>query len=463
MAASRMVRMTSNKPITQAIRGVQSMTKSRRIIAAKIVTVLSVIPAAILANSGGALPRHTGAPGDTTCMDCHTGGAGGGNVAITYSGGASYTPGQRGTFTVTITDAAARRWGFQASARLASNASNGQAGTLHSTSTQTQVICESGGSLPCSASAPVQFVTHASGGTSANRFEFDWTPPAEAAGDVRVYVAGNAANANGQPTGDSIYTSSLTLTAAAGEPGNRPSISEGGVADAFTYQRGVAAGAWTAIFGQNLATNTRNWDGSPEFAQNKLPLALDGVSVTINGRPAPVFFISPGQVNVLAPSDDSTGNVQVVVKNAAGESTPLSVSKSRLLPALYSPFGQNQRLFVTGVENASGAILGKAGVEPRATRAFRPGDVVQFYATGLGATNPARPADEVVPAPTPLVDTPVVRINNVPVQVLGAALVGSGLYQINATIPDVPNGDHPIVVEIGGASSSNTVSISIQR
>jgi uncharacterized protein (TIGR03437 family) len=187
------------------------------------------------------------------------------------------------------------------------------------------------------------------------------------------------------------------------------------------------------------------------------------VSVTINGRPAPVFFISPTQVNVLAPSDDTTGNVQVVLRNAAGESAPITVSKTGLLPAMYAPFSQGDRFFVTAVENSSGAILGKSGVEPRATRAFRPGDVVQFYATGLGPTNPARPADQVVPAATPLVNTPAIRINDVPVQILGSALVGSGLYQINATIPDVPNGDQPIVVEIGGARSSSSVSITIQR
>lgn len=442
------------------------MQRRNKILAAKVVTVLSVIPAAIFANSGGALPRHTGAPGDQTCNECHTGAASPpGRVEIVYSGGANYVPGERGRFTVTITDSGARRFGFQASARLVSNLANGQAGTLASAGPQTQVLCEDGRDLPCRDTAPVQFVTHtAQGSSSGNRFEFDWTPPAAGAGEVRVYVAANAANGNGSQTGDNIYTTSITLTPqAGGGGGNRPSISEGGVADAFTYQRGVAAGAWTAIFGQNLAASTRNWDGSPEFAQGRLPLSLDGVSVTINGRPAPVFFISPGQVNVLAPTDEATGNVQVVVRNAAGESAPVTVAKSRLLPAFYAPFGQNNRLFVTGVLNSTGQILGKTGVEPRAARAFRPGDIVQFYATGLGPTNPPRPADEVVASPANLVETPTIRINETVVQILGAALVGSGLYQINATIPDVPDGDHPIVLEIGAVRSSNNVSISIQR
>jgi uncharacterized protein (TIGR03437 family) len=298
--------------------------------------------------------------------------------------------------------------------------------------------------------------------SSPGTFEFNWTPPAEATGEITVYVAANAANGNGQNSGDTIYTSNLKLTAAQ-SGGTLPSISDGGVGDAFTYQKGVASGAWIAIFGQNLASTTRNWDGSPEFQENRLPLSLDGVSVAINDKPAPVFFISSGQVNALAPLDDATGDVRVVVKNANGESMPATAQKRALLPALYAPFGQGDKLFVTGVENATGAILGKPGVESRATRAFRPGDIVQFYATGLGATDPQIPVDQVVSQPAQVVETVEMYIDETEVEVLGAVLQASGLYQINARIPDVPDGDHTVRIEVGGAESSENVSITIQR
>jgi uncharacterized protein (TIGR03437 family) len=435
------------------------MKSSKNIAIAKCITVLAVGPAILFAVSTGAPPRHTGAPGDQgTCTQCHAGAAGSGRVEITYSGGTNYTPGERGRFTVTITDPNARRFGFSASARLVSNLANGQAGTLV-TGSGTQVECEDSRALPCRTEAPVQFITHTTP-AQAGRFEFDWDPPAS--GDVRVFVAANAANGNGSNTGDTIYTAIINLTASGG---NRPAISQGGVGDTFNGQPGVGTNAWISIYGQNLATATRTWDGAPEFAQNppRLPLSLDGVSVTINGKAAPVYFVSPGQVNVLAPTDDATGDVQVVLKNANGESAPMTARRSRLLPSLYAPFGQSGRLFVTGVENATGAILGKSGIEPRATRAFRPGDVVQFYASGLGPTNPAIDAAAVVSTPAALAETPTLRINNVPVQILGSAYVGSGLYQINATIPDVPNGDHPMEVEVGGVRSASTVSISIQR
>lgn len=440
------------------------MKRNRLIFFAKCATILSVVPAVIMAYASGPPAKHTGAPGDETCAasGCHVGtvNSSNGAVQITWSGGASYVPGERGKFTVTITDANARRaYGFQASARLANNS---QAGTLHASAGQV-VICENDRSQsPCPDTAPLQFVMHNTP-RNAGQFEFDWTPPAAGAGEVTVYVAANAANGDGTNNGDRIYTANIKLTPAGASGGNRPTVADTGVADAFNFQRGVAENTWIALFGQNLSTETRTWDGSPELARGELPMSLGGVSVTIGGKPAAVYAVSPTQVNVLAPLDAATGNVPVVLKNAAGESTPVTAVKVAMLPGFYAPFSQDGKLFVTAVENSTGAILGKQGVEPRATRAFRPGDVVQFYANGLGPTNPPVPENQFVRTPAALVNAPAIRINDVPAEVLGAVLVNSGLYQINARIPDVPNGDHPIVVEVGGTRSASNVSITIQR
>jgi uncharacterized protein (TIGR03437 family) len=434
------------------------MQRSRKILIAKFVTVLSVIPAVVVAFSGGPPPGHTGAPGEQTCAACHTGAVNpaGGNVRIVYSGGTSYVPGQAGRFTVTITDSAARAYGFEAVAKLASG---GPAGTF-APGDGMQVLCQDSQRPPCRSTAPMAYLSHTAP-RATGTFEFDWTPPATASGDVTIYVAGNAANGNGQPSGDRIYTASLTLTAGAAG-GQRPTISSGGVADAFTFQAGVAPNTWVALFGTNLSAETRTWDGSPEFAQERLPTSLAGVSVTIDGRPAAVYAVSPGQVNVLTPTGIGSGDVQVVLRSAAGEATSTARALT-LLPALYAPFAQSGRLFVTAVNNTDGALLGKQGVDPRVTRGLRPGDIVQFYANGLGATNPPVGENQFISSPRPLANTPSLRINDVAVEVLGSALVNSGLYQVNARIPDLPNGDHPIVLEIGGARSASNVYITIQR
>jgi uncharacterized protein (TIGR03437 family) len=438
------------------------MERSRKILIAKCATVLAVMPVVVIAFPDGAPAKHTGAPGEQTCAECHSGTAvnsASGNARVTYSGGTNYVPGERGKFTVTITDTGGGRsaFGFQAVAKLTSNA---QAGAWVA-GQGLKIVCEDDRNLPCRDTAPVQYVTHSQPRANGT-FEFEWTPPASASGNITVYVAGNAANGNGQNTGDRIYTSSITLMPAAAPQPNRPTISSGGVADAFNFQEGVAENSWVALFGTNLSTETRDWNGTPELGQQRLPTTLGGVSVTIDGKPAPIYAITPTQVNVLTPVGVGAGNVQVVLKNAAGETTATARSIA-LLPGLYAPFAESGRLFVTAVENSTGAILGKRGVDPRATRAFRPGDVVQFYANGLGQTNPPVGDNQFISSARPLVNTPAIRINDVPVEILGSALVGSGLFQVNGRIPDVPNGDHPIVIEIGGARSASNVSISIQR
>lgn len=443
------------------------MQRSTNILVAKCVTILAVIPAIILGYASGPPARHTGAPGESSCTACHSGqlNPSGGNVQITAAEGTTYTPGQRQRMTVTITNTAtsARLYGFQASARLVSNISGGQAGTLVPSNNETQVICGDDRVPPCRADTPLQFIEHRNA-KAGNTYEFDWTPPASAdAGPVRFYVAANAANGNGQDTGDRIFTANITLTPAAAS--NRPAISDGGIADSFNFQRGLAASTWMSIYGTNLASTTRDWTGSPEFAEGRLPTSLDGVSVSVNGRPAAVYSISPQQVNFLAPTDDSTGDVQVILTNANGASAPAAIRKSALLPALYSPFAQEGRLFLTAVDNATGAILGKPGVEPRSTRSLRPGDVVQLYASGLGPTNPPVAADRLVPTgQVPLVTNTVrVRFGDVEAEVFGSFLQGPGLYQVNIRVPNVDPGDVRVTIEAGGTRSSDNVYASIQR
>ena len=68
--------------------------------------------------------------------------------------------------------------------------------------------------------------------------------------------------------------------------------------------------------GGNLSPpgDTRIWQPS-DFVGDQLPTELDGVSVTVNGEPAYIYYISPTQLNVLTPPDLTTGPTSVVVTN----------------------------------------------------------------------------------------------------------------------------------------------------
>ena len=176
----------------------------------------------LYAHSDGPDPRYSGAPGDNAgaCTSCHRGQAlnsGPGNVQILLPNGNSYTPGVTQHIMVQVSDPQQHRWGFQMSARLKSDQANGQAGDFDPTDGFTQVICDNSRPKPCSSDALVQFIEHTSAGTRNGvtggvTFEFDWTPPATDSGNIVFYVAANAANGDGNLTGDHIYTSSLEIT-----------------------------------------------------------------------------------------------------------------------------------------------------------------------------------------------------------------------------------------------------------
>ena len=80
------------------------------------------------------------------------------------------------------------------------------------------------------------------------------------------------------------------------------------VANAFGDTPLIAPNTWVEIKGTNLApaSDTRIWQGS-DFTVDYLPLRLDDVSVTVNGRVAYPYFISPTQVNILTPPDPLSG------------------------------------------------------------------------------------------------------------------------------------------------------------
>jgi uncharacterized protein (TIGR03437 family) len=240
-----------------------------------------------------------------------------------------------------------------------------------------------------------------------------------------------------------------------------PSISANGVVNAASYQPGVIANSWTSILGTNLAPRTDDW--SQSIVGGKLPTSLDGVSVTIGGKPAVVAFISSGQINVLAP-DLPPGPAAVVVTTPAGVSAAYTATAAVYGHAFF-PWPANQVV----ATRPDYSLAAKAGsIAGATTTAAKPGDVLVLWGMGFGPTTPASPAGAPVPSDRiySTSTTPVVTINNLPATVFGAALsAGSaGLFQIAIQVPDrLPDGDWPIQATIGGVTSPAGTILSIHR
>ena len=234
------------------------------------------------------------------------------------------------------------------------------------------------------------------------------------------------------------------------------------VVNGASYQPGTASATWTAIIGVNLSTSTRAWQ-SGDFTGSNLPIKLDGVSVTINGKPAYVYFISPGQINVLAPDDPATGSVPVQVTNSQGTSSAFMVSKQTASPALFA-YSQLSGFYAVIQAAANYGLVAPPGLFGSTTSTYTaaPGENLVLYGTGLGPTNPAQPTGQLVQTPAPTVNNVTVTIGGQPATVQFAGIIGSGLYQINVTVPAVPTGDAAIVLSLGSQKSLQAVSVPVQ-
>jgi uncharacterized protein (TIGR03437 family) len=229
-----------------------------------------------------------------------------------------------------------------------------------------------------------------------------------------------------------------------------------GVTDSAGYQQGISPGAWITIWGANLATTTRNWRVS-EIVGGMLPTLLDGVSVTIDGKPSAVNFISPGQLNVQVPDDTTAGAVQVAVTTSGGTATATATMQT-VCPGLFMYDATN-----VAAQHVGYSIVAPAGLYPGSTPA-RPSEVIILYATGFGATLPPTPSGQIVPS-APVVDLSAINltIGGRPAQVQWAGIVGAGLWQLNVQVPaDVPAGNAAVVAHIGGKSTQGGAFIAIQ-
>lgn len=422
----------------------------------------------LFAHSYGPAPRVTGGPGDNAlaCTQCHNTSAlnsGPGSVKVILQSGALYIPGIKQRVTVQVSDPGQQRWGFELTARLNSDLQNGQAGDLIPVDNFTQVICEDAGPKPCASG--VSFIQHTSAGTrngtkEGATFQFDWVPPSTNVGPVTFFVAGNAANGNGAPTGDLIYTSSVQLNPAIPAA---PAVTAGNVVSAATSSEGpVAANSWVTIYGSNLGVTTRSWD-TADITNGGLPFSLDGVSVLVTGAPrlAYVGYVSPTQVNFLLPSDITPGTVQIQVRNPAGISPKVPLTIQANAVQLLTWDGK----YASG-SHTNGDSLGKPGLlgSTPSTPAV-PGETISLNATGYGPTNPTS-IPGLIPAQTlGIITPPTVTIGGVNAVVVSATVLpgSAGVCQINVQIPgNAPNGDQPVVVQSGTFNSASAL-VTIQR
>jgi uncharacterized protein (TIGR03437 family) len=228
-----------------------------------------------------------------------------------------------------------------------------------------------------------------------------------------------------------------------------------GVVNGATFDRGVVSGNWFSIFGENLAPNTRTWTGT-DIVGGALPQALDGVSVSIDGKPAFVYYISPGQINAQAPAGLTQGwkRVEITRNSVVSNGVMARVVNNAPGAITYSAGG---RSFAVAT-NASNVVLGDPSVT-LGTAACASGDTIVIYAMGLTAA----PAGTATPSQAQL-NSVQVTIGGRAAAVTFTGLISPGLFQINAVVPDnLTNGDQELFITSSSVRSPNGVIVYVKQ
>jgi uncharacterized protein (TIGR03437 family) len=410
----------------------------------------------------------SGAPGENTCTRCHGGSpnSGKGGVSISFPG-ASYVPNQTYTVHVTVSDPNALRWGFEFTARH--DGSPGiEEGTLTSTDGMTQAISVDA----------LQWIEHTIQGTrlgmrQAASFQFDWVAPAAGKGTVVFYAASLAANGDGTPAGDLVYTNSLKVPMAAAAI-EAPSFTANAVTDAWTAQPGIAPGAWITISGVAMADTEANW--SP-VAGSPLPSTLGGVIVTVNDTPAVLSHVTATSITLLVPGSVTGESAKIVIQRNGISGIPVWVPITPVLPAIYSvadPNASPTQYYASvttagvgmrlSVVNPKGAILGNSAVDARAVRGVYPGESIDIYATGLGVTTPDFPTDRLMTSARTVAGTVSVHFGATIAAPDSAMLVEPGIYQVRVRVPPtLAPGMVPLALDVNGLASTAAVLIKVDN
>ena len=234
-------------------------------------------------------------------------------------------------------------------------------------------------------------------------------------------------------TYDNTNSAPLTVSVIAAGGAVTPAITS--VANGASFKSTFAPGSILSIFGSQLSPATQSASAVP------LPISISGVEVLVNGMAAPLYYVSPGQLNVQIPYETTAGGTAMLSINNNGQVATQSFLVSAAAPGIFT--------------DSTGALV--------PTSSAAPGQELAFYITGAGTVSPtiatgAAPASSTPTASLPKpVQTTTVTIGGeaATIDFIGIPPGLVGVTQINVQVPGgVAVGSQPVVVTIGGFGSA---------
>ncbi|MBV8731087.1 MAG: hypothetical protein JO336_14870 [Acidobacteriia bacterium] len=224
----------------------------------------------------------------------------------------------------------------------------------------------------------------------------------------------------------------------------------------------IAPNTWVEIKGSNLAPvgDSRTWRAS-DIVGNEMPTHLDGVSATVNGESAYVYYISPTQIDILTPPDMLPSYPQIVVTNNGASSVPVAALGQPLAPSFFV-FSDGQHV---AAFHPDGTLVGPPSfsVPGYAFTPAKPGETISVYANGFGPSSAAVVSGATMQGGV-LSPPPVITIGGKNASVPFAGLVSPGLFQINFTVPTpLADGDESIEGAYGGVATQSGTLLSVHH
>jgi len=235
-----------------------------------------------------------------------------------------------------------------------------------------------------------------------------------------------------------------------------------GIYDSWNYTLGVAPGAWVTISGTALAAGApQTWN----VTGTQLPTTLNNVTVSFNGTPAALYYVSATQINALVPATVVPGPVQVIVQSNGISGDPFTITATSTLPAVYAPSNADgSTFFVTAALAGTAILVGNSATDSRVARAAQPGDTLDLYMIGLGATADKsnfvtnRIFSGAYPVGAPVNAT----VGGEAAPVLFAGLTSPGLYLVRVAIPtDLAAGPQRLQISAAGSQTRSSLTLMV--
>jgi len=210
----------------------------------------------------------------------------------------------------------------------------------------------------------------------------------------------------------------------------------------------VAPGEIVTLFGKELAP------AAESAVSDSLPRAMQGVSVTIGGIAAPLFYVSATQINLQVPFEVPLGSAPLRVQRGLQASALRTLTVVATSPGIFTTAGGQP------------AVVHAADFSLVTTQnPARPGEYLAVFATGLGATNPASVSGEKAKAAATLVTQLAYGVfssgPSMQLAYIGIAPGFVGLYQINFQVsPTEQAGMKHLYFQVG-SNYTNQVAVPV--